>query len=183
MTTVTDGFSGTGALSANWTDVSAGLVCSSGQLSGSGYSYWNANTFVGNQTAQIVVKVLPSSEWGAGPMLKYEPGPQDNYYVSYNSARIFVVRISSIVIDVDPTTISVNDIIKLTAETSGSDLVIKLYKNGVEIGSYTDTSPLTGTYIGVRTYTGDATWRADDWEGGDLAGGTAGAAIAYLSQL
>lgn len=178
MTTINDSFSGSGALGGSWTLLnssdftqSGGLVqCSNGAI---GVAYWNANSFSGDQTAQIQVAVVPTGgNWGAGPLLKFDPVSQYHYYATHNGSRIFVSRVggsTSAVIDTGNTlTIAAGDVIKLTAETVAGVLTLKLYQNSTLLGTYNDSSPLTGARIGMRTYYGDTSWRGDNYSGGDL---------------
>lgn len=185
MTTIVDTFSGAGALSASWSRAPAGTILytqSGGLLTpgGSGNAeliYWSANAFAGNQTAQITVSAMPATEWGTGPAVKVNSTTGAHYFTTYKAGRIFLSRCTDgtaggpIVADtqgVSTPNIVVGDIIKVTATTSGANLIVKVFQNSTQLLSYTDTAPLTGTNIGLQSYYSDSAWRGDDFTGGDL---------------
>lgn len=188
MTTVTDDFAGTGAVSANWTIAngvvvlarSGGqLVVSSGGGNGGTQMFWNANTFSGDQTAQITVKQLPSGgNYGMGPMVKYVSNvTPDSYYTIYQSGLMITYKDAGgvqtqIIVQSSPT-VAVNDVLALTAVASGPNLIITAYQNGSVVGTpYTDSStPLTGTHVGITTRNFDSNSIVDDFSGGDYSAG------------
>jgi hypothetical protein len=187
MATVTDSFSGTGSLAASWVrsdNGTPGYSRDNGVRSASvGLSetmYRNDAAFSGDQYAQIEVGVNATGEWGIGPAVKGTLGSDACYLLQFQVAsRIWVRKMSTgaTLIDVTGLSITVGSEIMLTAEASGADLLIKAWLNGVQVGStYTDTSPLTGTRVGMGTYYADSTYRGINFEGGDL-----GATVPVLS--
>lgn len=193
MAFITDTFSG--ALSSSWYRVPTGATplfsTASDQLKVDAYDTaiamrWVGSSYSGDQYAQIKITALPGSNWGHGPIVKLIDGSNNGYVASFNSTRAFVQKSisGSIVVDATSITLSVNDLLRLTAESAGANLLIKLWKssNGgtswSQLGStYTDTSPFSGTLIGIGTYAGDSAARVDDFEGGDYVAGGGGTTI------
>lgn len=92
------------------------------------------------------------------------------YRSSHTANRIYVEKLTSgTVIDVTGLSIVAGDVIRLTGEASGGNLLVKVWLNGAQVGTtLTDTTPLTGSYIGLSNRYGDGTGRSDDFSGGDI---------------
>jgi hypothetical protein len=179
MTTVTDDFAGTGAVSGSWGGgYTASYVRNSDVLqvtSGTGALMWTANTFSGDQEAQIkVAGTFSGGVYGYGPVLKgVNDGSGAEYLVSYRTDTIFIKKNGSTQAENNTTTtIAVGDTIRATAVASGGNCVITAYVNGVQKIQWTDSSPLTGIYIGLQSHSGaSGSDRYDDFSGGDYVAG------------
>lgn len=181
MATKTDSFSGTGSLAAGWlrsdnaaSDFTLDSGVRSSTLGYNGAAYWTTDAFSGDQYAEIEVGVQTAGEWSIGPVVKATAGTDNHYRTSFNASRIFIQKIpaGTFIIDVSGLSIPVGAVVRITAEASGADLLIKAWLNGSQVGStYTDTSPHTGTLVGIGCYYTDTTYRGINFSGGDLAGG------------
>lgn len=179
MATVTDDFAGSGSLSGNWSGAFGNSVNanrSSGELAPTGGAIgirWNANNFTGDMYCEVTVKTLaPNGEWTPGPVCCYEEsGGISAYRCCFDADTIRFVRWEEggSSVDTESLTIATNDVIRMEVTQSGADKIVRIYQNGVQRYSFTDTSPLSGTQAGLWSYYTDAlTTRVDDFGAGDL---------------
>lgn len=84
-------------------------------------------------------------------------------------------------------TFASGDEIGIRVVTVGSDAVITVYKNKIQVDTYTDSSSphLSGGKIGIGSYNGGTSTVFDDLNGGDVGGAGLAAAVvaAYYNQL
>lgn len=175
MTIVNDSFSGSGALSANWSNnyPSTGYVQVGGVLRCDGTNLavirWMANTFAGDQYAKWkLVSFASAGFWASGPIIK-SSSDSTGYRTIIKPDSISVQDIGSAdIITATGLTVSPGDTIELRAVGS----VVTLYQNGTQIGTATPSTPLTGTYIGFGVHSTDTGagkgGSYDDFEGGDI---------------
>lgn len=170
-----------GGLGTNWTDIQAGLMILSNAAGTSGVAatsetaYWNADAFPNDQYAQITLNASPAVGNYIGPVVRavgtsfyrvlWNPG--DSCYVQrFNSGSLTAT------LTFFGLAAGAGDIIKLTA-VGGSSTVLTVYKNGVAVGTVTDSSGsviLSGSG-GISGSAGPlATAYIDAWEGGAVAG-------------
>jgi hypothetical protein len=181
MTTVSDSFDRADStdLGGNWSSsfpaelqiVSNALRYSSGSYSG---KIWNANTFTGNQFAQLTLVQRQSNDWSPGPCIRAvnTDANKSGYYITISSSGQFrLYRNSSEIYESGTGQFANGDVMRIEDRGGGSIVVMK---NGVDhYTAYTDGTPLTGTYIGIEGYvysSGGTTFIVDDWSGGDLSG-------------
>ena len=169
-------FTGTGAMSGDWTrEITAlgGAVARSSDVGlGSGsfsMYYWNADSFDNDQYAEIKSK---DTNHAKGPAVRV--GSSDGYYFRHSpgastSARIIQYNGGSYDV-VASTNRSESDesVYKLEVEGTGTDN-LKAYEDDVEILKGTDASITSGS--GGLAAHGSSSPTMDDWEGGDLAAG------------
>lgn len=200
MTTVTDDFNRADAtsLGANWNTYSGQryqIVSNQATFRSAGGYYngvaWTANTFSGNQFAQVTIVTLPTSDYAPGPCIRTDTDGIGNGYsvCARSDGLIRLIRDSSIIKDSATGAISAGQVLRIEDQGSGA---IRVYVDGVLVTSgafstqYTDGSPLTRTYLGMFAYAfydGATDWVVDDWSGGDLvAAASNGAAFHYYRQ-
>jgi hypothetical protein len=140
----------------------------------------NAGTYDGDQYVKATLKDFGGFAYDAGVAARVGTGTGGSaqwYAVfvreegasSHYSLLKCVAGTPSILIDLTSQSYSDGDTIELEAITEGSDCHLIIYRNGVELDDYLDTSsPLTGGSPGLYFKTGSANLiRMDNWEGGD----------------
>lgn len=141
------------------------------------YESWNANSFSGDQTAQIHLTTFQGSDTAASVLLKAsDPASSTDFYRCGVTVTgdAFINKAAS----GSQSTLNSNngnsfaggDDIKCTAE-GASPVNLTLYQNGNPILTYSDSSsPLSGTRIGLSVYNfSDGDVEIDDFDGGDIA--------------
>jgi len=185
MTTVNDAFTGTTALSGNWTvfgSASGSLSCVSGLLAAnadgeSNKYYWSADTFGTSQYAKMTFTTLQPNNgyYGAGPMIFCDPSDIDGYYAIQIDTAIYLGRIESgSITNHGSYALSAGDIVEIRGVPNGADLDLSILINGVSRITYTDVAPHMGanTRIAINSYSTGAVFRGDDFEGGDYSAGS-----------
>jgi hypothetical protein len=181
VATVSDDFNRADSttLGSNWTGTWAGQIVSNAiTLYGSGGGNygagWNADTFSGNQYAQITIVQLPTNEYAAGVAIR---GSSDSNLAGgfcygccvRSDGAVRLVRNASVVYTSSAGAFSNGDVLRLEDRGGGNIVIVK---NGTDYYTgYTDGAPLTGTYIGIFGWyfsSGANNFICDDWEGGDL---------------
>lgn len=181
MAIFTENFAGTGAMSTSWAQAGylerdTDLGKTTGNTSGANIPY-HTTGFGSDQYAQIVVQSSSWADFASGPAVRYAAGYLDSncYCLSFSTNRLFLQKEAgggAILADTGTTvTITAGSVIKITAVVSGADTIVKGYIDDVEKLSYTDTSPLTGPYVGIAGYYRSLNIRYDNFEGGDLSVG------------
>jgi hypothetical protein len=182
--TASDAFTGTGALSADWTVHTGALARSSDQLAGSfedyNRMYWNSTVFAADQYSRIVAgsddaisyQVVSVRASGTG-------GTRAEYFYTFsqtaNNADVFRVVAGT------PTKIvntaetfglaSPGDVVEMKVEGTGTSTLITVSINASPIFTYADNggAALNSGAPGCGTFrTGS---RIASWEGGDFAVG------------
>jgi hypothetical protein len=161
--------------SANWT---AGLGAFEGAPGGGAvqgvsggdllkWAFWNADSFNNNQYAQCVV-TLTSSSAEVGVAVRCDA---TNGYLALVSGdgNLYLIKVVSgayVGPDLDTATgIASGSVIKVTADGT----TIKVYDDGVEVCSATDSS-LTAGAAGISGYSSVEGLSLDNWEGGNISG-------------
>ncbi len=181
-TAASDDFAGTGALSAAWTDIRAGMTRSSGHAvstSAFGIAMRNDITPTAAQYSEAVVGVSAAIIFSGQSFLFVRMVDIDNYYAANlddlrHSATLIrrVGGVDSIVYTVSmPAGVVAGDTLKLSVNGS---YVFTLSRNGTSFGSFDDAA--LGTVSGGKVGMGGAglttnqgEW--DYWEGGDASVG------------
>jgi len=156
----------------NWSvaSPSGNVQISSNRLSGvsggsGGFAYWNADTPGNNQYAQCIMPDALSASGGPAVRIQTGTGTRDGY--RYNvSAKTLVKWVggTSTTLQTMTDTVSNSAVYKLEV----SDTTLKVYKNGVQLGTdVTDSAHSSGS-IGV--YQNALTSVFDSWEGGNFTG-------------
>ena len=190
----TEAFTGNpGPLSGSWTQQRTyGTINRNGSGAGRGsvndkdlFSYWSANTFGNDQYSQVRIVGGLSSRSQFVQIIVRATGKGDgvyNNYLFYTDGRAGPdhtevaknINGTQITIRSFPTTFAAGDVIRISAVGT----TITCYKNGVAIGSITDSSLPTGS-PGVGVYGKFVT--IDDWEGGTIAATPAPVAAVTVS--
>jgi hypothetical protein len=159
-----------GGLGSNWTTqtgftapaISGNRVVSGG---GYGFAYWNADVFNDAQYSQVIYYTS-----GGEPGVTVRASGSRGYWLylasaGSNTTNIFRYDSNGNYSNLAGlgSQIGNGDTGKLTANGS----TIEAFKNGVSIGSVTDTTYSSGS-AGIEAGT------LDDWEGGNLGGGGGG---------
>jgi hypothetical protein len=180
MATVTDPLTGTGALDAAWrrADGAVAELTRDGGVRvpslGYGFTHYRDDiACAGEQFSEIELAVFPTGEWGLLGALKGNIAGAEGYdAVLQLNNRIVVRRQGAGVRDITGLSLVPTDKVRVTATVNpgnAAHLDIKVFVNGTQIGTtYTDTSPLTGTRIGLTTYYGDPAYRGINFVGGDI---------------
>jgi hypothetical protein len=139
---------------------------------------WTADVFDSDHYAQAAI-ATGSAGWAMGPSTRCQSGAQsfytaqtsdDNGNGSGDSINLYRCVAGSFTLLQGITDAHViGDVIRL--ETQGTTL--RVYKTGVQVGTNTTDSSLSGGAAGLRIYI-NGTAYLDDWEGGNL--GAAGKA-------
>ncbi len=192
-TSYTESFTGTAApLSATWSQQrTSGAINKNGAGRGVGsvnakdiFAFWSANTFSndqysqaritgglssGSQFIQIIVRATLTGDGRYNNYLFYTDGVAGASHTEVAKN----INGNQITFKSFPVAFAAGDIIKISAVGT----TITCYKNGVAIGSITDSS-LPGGAPGVGVY--GSTVTVDDWEGGTLVA-AAPAAVAGVA--
>lgn len=170
-----------GALGANWTTVpgKSAIAISGNTAAASAVdpsmcaAYWNADTFSADQYAQVT-RIFGAQGDDNWPIVRASISAATFYRVdtsnyitkSVNGVESYVGAVFS---GFAASTTS-GDVIRLAVVGN----VLTLYKNGVSQGSRTDSSsPITSGAPGMFLWVGSTTTNyLDNWEGGDMGGGT-----------
>jgi uncharacterized protein YjdB len=188
----TDAFTGTaGALAGTWTQQrTSGTINRTGGGLARGsigakdlFAFWSANNFNNDQYSQVRITGGLSSGSQYVQIIVRASGTGDGAYRNYlfytdgvagagHTEVAKNINGSQITIRSFATTFAAGDIIKISAVGT----TITCYKNGVALGSITDSSLPSGS-AGVGVY--GSTVTVDDWEGGSLS--TAPAPVATVT--
>lgn len=188
-----DGFAGTGALSASWTNAinsltRVGGIAEVGAEDVDCLAFWNADSFTGDQTASIVIGgVLTAGAIFLGPAVRCDAASGGNGYVfvtdgssgaTHSEFGKFINGVYTALKTVT-VTFAVGDTV--TLDVSGSTLTLK--KNGATIDTVATGGQLTGGAAGMYAFhsTGASAGGNDSWGGDNLAG--AAAPTPYISDL
>lgn len=145
------------------------------------WMYYSGVTWPADQYVKVKVGTLNAGKWDAGPVARMSATGFNGYVLTFNDGShltLFKVvggsfgsALSSI-----STTLGVGDIVELRA-TGTSTTTLKMYINGVQIGTdvVDSSSPLTSGNAAIGMFDGAIT--ADDFEAGDFTAGPAGAAF------
>lgn len=176
-----DLFSGSGALSASWTNAINSLTKAAGwAIEGADdvdcLAFWNADSFGVDQSVTVTVGQLGSGTGYIGPAVRCDAASGGNCY-NFNTdgssgsghsefAKIINGTYSGL--KVVAVTFTVGDTI--TLEVSGSTLTLK--KNGSLVDTVATGGQLTGGSAGMYVFHSAASPSAgiDDWTGDNLAG-------------
>lgn len=181
----TEAFTGTaGALSGSWTQQrSSGTINRNGAGLGIGsvnakdlFAFWSANTFSPDQYSQVRIAGGLASGYQFVQIIVRASSQGDGAYSNYlfytdgvagaNHTEVAKnINGTQITIRSFATTFTTGDVIKIGAV--GTTIIC--YKNGVALGSITDSS-LPGGSPGVGVY--GNTVKVDDWEGGSIVAAT-----------
>lgn len=181
MTIVSDNFTRANAptLGANWssqTGSSFGIATNAAVNQG-GFSvaadYWSANTFGNAQFSQVTITTLNGSNWSGTIVRAATGGVNTNYSFQSNGSsgtgntfiRKTVTGTDTEILAIS-TTVANGDVLYL--QIQGTTLIAK--KNGVTVGTVTDSSISTG-YPGITGYGGSDI--LNTWSGGDLTSNSA----------
>jgi hypothetical protein len=175
----TEAFTGTGALSASWTqqestaNVERNTDQAAPSANNSASARWNADTFNNDQYSKWVIKartsgsayvnVMVRSSGSVGAMTCYQYFT-DGASGSGHTEVIKFVGGGGTSLGAVATTYAVNDTIELSI--TGSTLSCK--KTGTTITTFSDAAIASGA-AAISMY--GAAARADDWEGGNVGGG------------
>lgn len=186
----TDAFDGSGALTSPWVDYipasASNLTQTGGQLlpgqaAESEGNYYGGAATGNNQYSEIVVAgSLGSAQtyWTASARVSGTGGSRNLYQVTVTSNAYYISKVTAgsgtdlatgsgtFNGSVTPFTL------RIETEDSGSDVIIRGYKDGVLIDSATDSSsPHTGGQPGFECYADSASFLTpiNSWAGGDLA--------------
>lgn len=190
MATASDDFNRTDEepIAGNWETLDGtGLristnQCDCGDFSGNpNASGWKASTndFGDNQFSQATISGMVNFD-NAGLIVRGVATGGGSYYgVFYrlNATQAAIFKVAAGVYSELTTiagAIAAGSVLRIEAETSGANCLLRVYDDGVQIGStYTDSSsPLTGGQPGMFYEAGNSgATKLDDWSGGDLGGG------------
>jgi hypothetical protein len=144
----------------------------------------DAGTYSGDQYAKTTLKDFGGFAYDAGVAVRVGTGTggsaqwyavfvrEEGASSHYSLHKCVAGTVGTPLIDLASQSYSDGDTIELEAITEGSDCHLIIYRNGVEINDYLDTSsPLTGGSAGLYFKTGSGNLiRMDNWEGGDATG-------------
>lgn len=187
----TDAFAGSGVLSSPWVDYlsastskltqSGGNVAPSAAAESTGFYYGGAASG-NNQFSEItIVGALGSAQtyWTAAVRVNGNNGTRSLYQITVTSNAYYVTKVvAGSGTDVKSGSGTFNGsstpvVVRIEAEDSGANVVLRVYKDGVQFDTYTDTSSvLTGGQPGLEVYAAVSVLTPVTlWSGGDLAGG------------
>lgn len=169
----TDNFNrGDGGLGANWTTVTGqnAPVISSNEVttsSGDSAAYWNADSFNDDQYSQLEISAISVA---CGPIVRAASGAHSFYvFMHYFTSEFRIYKaVSGSYTQLGASYAigaSANDILKLTV--SGTTLTPSI--NGADQATRSDSDLSSGS-AGLRV--SNTSDKVDDWEGGNVAGGT-----------
>lgn len=188
----TDTFSGSGTLTSPWVDYisasvpkltqSGGNVAASAAAASTGYYYGGAASG-NNQFSEITIAgSLGSAQTycTASTNVSGNNGTRALYQITVTSNAWYLTKVvAGNGTDVASGSNTFNGsgtpvVVRLERETSGSNVLLRAYKDGVQFASYTDTSSvLTGGQPGLEVYAAVGVLTpVSEWSGGDLAGAT-----------
>lgn len=169
-----------GELGPNWTvdpTWGGGLSISGNKVvtPTSGAHYWTANSFGPDQYSQIKL-TGPIGTW-SGLMVRGNPRPAPFYLVRvtaggtdlYSSFNGVFSQLAH-----NPTVFATGDVVKFAVRTATRNTAhLTVYRNGIEVFSYDDAiSFIPGGQPGISLRDGLTGMSLDDWEGGELTGGS-----------
>ena len=190
----TESFTGVaGALSGTWAQQrTSGTINRTGSGTGAGsinakdlFAFWSGNTFNNDQYSQVRITSGLASSYQYVTIIVRASGKGEGLYNGYlfytdglagagHTEVAKNINGSQITLRSFPTTFASGDVIKIDAVGA----TITCYKNGVAVGSITDTSLPSGA-AGVGVY--GSSVRIDDWEGGSYGAATPPAPVASVS--
>lgn len=186
----TDNFNRANAanLGANWTVITNAFAIASNEAQAASgaaphENYYNAVTWPNDQYSQVVVGTVVETtvDKGVGPAVRITAGGDLYFLAGGGDARVYK-RIGGTYTQLGTTgaAVATGDVLYL--EVQGTTLIAK--KNGSSIcGSPITDSALSAGNAGMWGYSDAAVLaRADNWEGGDFAGGAAALSIAPIIQ-
>ena len=173
----TEAFTGTGALSANWTTATGANAwdrvsdqAAPQSNTANHLSVWTADTFNDDQYSQYVLR---DTDLRHGPAVRCATGAVTCYLVTCSDGQLYsLVAGSYTALGAAFGAFANGDTAKLTV----SGTTLELFKNGVSQGTRTSSAISSGSAALYGYYN---TARADDWEGGNLGGGAATTRPAY----
>ena len=182
----TDTFSTGTALSASWTVQNSTWAVGSGiarnaVAASEGVALWNADTFASNQYAQAAVSGLSTNNnyvgviarsTGSGATIACYVFSTDGATGSGHTSLGEFTAGSFAELTGCATTWTAGDVARIEVETSGANAVLRGYKNGSPVCTYTDTTTVkasgsAGLYAWVSIQA-QANGNLDNFEAGDL---------------
>lgn len=161
-------------LGPNWTDDIAGIGIFSNHAkgtSGNQGSHWNAVTFATDQYAEVTFSTYANLGTCNGPAVR--AGGGDFYWaVACGTTDIYVQRVIGGVntgIATMTASITAGTVIRMEAIGTGASVTLRVYKDGVQLGSDisdSDASRLTSGQPGIGVQGAGSFVTA--WTGGDL---------------
>lgn len=176
-TTATSDWSGTGALSANWTTANG---CTTGDLVSGAWranndpeaNWWNPVTPPNNQWAETVLGTMIGGTDGLGPMIRQAAAADSRYCAYASTVAVEILKtVSGGYSTVGSTAAAAASGNTIYIEAQGTSLVVK--KNGSNIITTTDSSLTSGRFGLFGSDDGVTFPTATSWQAGDFtaAGG------------
>jgi hypothetical protein len=189
----TDTFPGSGVLASPWVDYrsastakltqSGGVVVPSFPAESTGFYYGGAASG-NNQFSEIVIAGslgAAQTYWTAAARVSGNNGTRQAYQATATSNRLYITKVVAGA-DAGGTDVAASFngsstpvALRIETEDSGSNVLVRAYKDGVLAASWTDTSSvLTGGQPGLEVYahssfiTPVAEWSGGDWGGGGV---------------